>query len=334
MTDYTNIIYSGVSIIIEIAIGFICFKLKFFPEETITKLNAFLVNVCYLPLITRALATRDLGSLSFLPFLVAILAVITVDILLLVVFCIKKFKNRFYIYLSTYLPSVYVNYLIIGLPVFKAVWSENENAMVSVQNLSGDLFVVPVYLVLTKFYSINQANIKHKEANDGIVEHVQISIIWIIIKGIITNKFIIGNAIGFIYAATGWKMCPFLGQLMKYLGDAVLALALFTVGGFLSQHSIIACNFLHFLITLIIRAIVFPWIVAMYCFFIKVSPRLARQCMIMATMPTATAAFLLSEQNRTGAGVASTMILWSTITAIPCVVLWFYLLDHFGIFVE
>lgn len=334
MVDYTNVIYSGVSIIVEIAIGFVCFKAKVFSEASISNLNNFLVNICYLPLIFRAIAVRDLKTLSFMPFVVAIVSVTALAILMLVVFLIRGFKNNFYMYLSTLLPVAYVNYLIIGLPIFKSMWGESENAMVAVQNLSGDLFVVPIYLILTNFYRIYLNNIEHKQNGDGIVEHASFKIVKDVLIRLVTNKFIIGNALGFIYAGTGWKMCPFIGLVMKYLGDAVLALALFTVGGFLAQHSLIACNWLHFIVSILLRMVAFPWLIAFFCYIFKVSSRLSRQCMVMGSMPSATASFFFSYQFGTGPGVASTMILWSTVLSVPASILWLYVLDKCKIFIE
>ncbi|OHT12658.1 Auxin Efflux Carrier family protein [Tritrichomonas foetus] len=335
MVNVTNVLHTGGAIIIEIAFGYVACKLKLFKPEATNAINRFLLKCCYLPMITRAIAIKDLGSLSFMPFLVAILT-ITINCIILGAISLmsKCFKSRFYMFLSTYLPSHYVNYLIIGLPIFISIWSEEENHVVAVQNMSGDLYTVPLYLIFINIFNVQRSNIEHKKANDGIVEKIDWHLPLDILIRIVTNNFIIGNALGFIYAATKWKMCPYLWDIMKYLGDSVLALAMFTVGGFLSRHSVIACNFLHLVVTLCIRHITFPIVAGLLCYAFRLDPRLSRQIMILTCLPTATAAFLMNEENKTGPGVASSMILWSTILVIPFIIIWLLVLDKLGIFVE
>lgn len=335
MVNYSTVVQTGVAIIIEILFGFVTCKFDLFPQKAANALNRFLLKCCYLPMIARAIAIKDLGSLSFMPFVISILTVATCAIILgIICFLSKCFKDRFYMFLSTYLPSHYVNYLIIGLPIFYSLWNEEESVMVAVQNMSGDLFVVPIYLVCTRIYQVQKINKEHLVSNDGQVEKIDWHLPLDIFIRVITNNFIIGNALGFIYAATKWKMCPYLWDLMKYLGDAVLALCMFTVGAFLSQHNIIACNFVHLVVTLLIRHIVFPFVMAIYCFAFNLSHRLSRQIMVIATLPSATASFLFSEVNNTGPGVASSMILWSTLLCIPFIILWLFLLDKLHIFME
>ena len=53
-------------------------------------------------------------------------------------------------------------------------------------------------------------NKTHIEANDSIIEKIDWYLPVDIIIRIITYNFRIGNILGFIYAATKWKMCPFL----------------------------------------------------------------------------------------------------------------------------
>lgn len=333
MVDYSNVLHTGGAIIIEIAFGFISCKLHFFSPAATNSLNRFLLKCCYLPMIARAIAIKDLGTLSFMPFAITVLTITTCVILLgIICFLSKCFQNRFYMFLSTYLPTHYINYLIIGLPIFYSIWGEEESIMVAVQNMSGDLYTVPLYLIFTRIYQVNQKNRMHKEANDGQVEKIDWHLPVDILIKIVTNNFIIGNALGFIYAATKWKMCPYLWDLMKYLADSVLALSMFTVGGFLSQHSIIACNFWHLVVALLIRHVIFPLVAALYCFAFNLNHRLSRQITIIAVLPSATASFLLSDLNKTGAGVASSMILWSTIFSIPFIILWLYLFDKLHIF--
>lgn len=333
MVNYTKVLHIGGAIIIEIAFGFIACKFRFIKPAAINSLNRFALKCCFLPMIARQIAVRDLKTLSFLPLGVLVLTVITCSIILGIVCGLSKcFKDRFYMFLSTFLPVNHLNYLIIGLPMFQSIWGEEESIIAAVSNMCNDFSAIPLYFAITRIYQVNQNNKLHEEANDGQIEKIDWHLPIDILIRVFTNNFMIGNILGFVYAATGFDMCPYLWNLMKYLADSVLALCMFSVGGFLCEHSIIACNFLHLLVTLILRHIVFPIIAALFCFLFKTKNQLARQITIMATTPSSSASFLLSSLNQTGPGVASSMILWSTILYIPFIILWLYVLDSLHIF--
>lgn len=333
MVNYTNVLSIGGAIIIEIAFGFISCKFGFFKPAAINSLNRFALKCCFLPMIARQIAVRDLKTLSFMPLAILVLTVITISILLgLICYISKCFKNRFHIFLSTFLPLNHLNYLIIGLPMFRSIWGEEESIVAAVSNMCNDFSAIPLYFGITRVYKVNENNKMHEEANDGQHEKVDWHLFVDILIRVFTNNFMIGNILGFVYAATGWKMCPYLWNLMKYLADSVLALCMFAVGGFLSEHSIIACNFVHLLVTLFARHVLFPIIAAVFCFLFRINHRLARQITIMATTPSSSASFLLSSLNQTGPGVASSMILWSTVLYIPFIILWLFVLDSLHIF--
>jgi predicted permease len=237
-------------------------------------------------------------------------------------------------YLSTLLPSIYVNYLIVGIPIFDAIWDPHDNVMIAVMSLSNDLVTLPAYLILSNIYCIRRANREHIAASDGLEEKFSPRIIGRILIDLITNPIVIGNAAGFSYAATRLPVFPFLADVLKYLGDAVLALSLFSVGGFLSQQSLIACGWPHFLTALGVRHFVMPFFVALLSAAFHISGKLTRQCILMSCCPSATASYLLTDRANVGTGVASTMIFWSTVFCVPCQLLWYFCLDKLGIFVE
>ena len=335
--DYVLTAYQGVRIVLGIAIGFITCKWNLLPKSSIPPINRLLLKLCYLPFMTRSIWTRDIYTMSFFPLAIGVLTTLVFAILLMVIpFSAKKCLKCDWMWagLSMFLPVCYVNYLVIGLPIFNSMWGEEEILALVVMNLHGALCTIPVFLVLVNIYKVRMANAKHREDGDGKVEKFSPRLFLTIVAGIFTNPFTIGELLGFAWALTRWQPCPFLADVMKYLGDAVLALCLFTVGGFLSQHSLMACNVFHFIITLVLRVIAFPMVVGIFGYAFGVGPRLSKQCLICACLPTATSAFLVTVESNTGPGVASTMILWSTVATVPVVIAWLAVLDKLGIFVE
>ena len=331
MVDYVNVIQVGCSLLIVIIFGFIAFKYKFLPMSGIPAMNLFLYKVCYLCLVARNLAKRKFSELNFMPFVVGALTTITTHILFLFIFLVP-FKDRFKNYLSSVLPCSFVNYLVIGIPIFNSIWDPEENVMISMITLSNDLITTPTYLVLSNIYMNRVAKLEGAGSGRKIMTPAQLT--KAVLLQIITNPIIIGNIIGFIWAAIGWEIPTFFGSLTTFLGDEVLGICLICVGGFIAQNSIIACNWLKFLVCVIVRHIIMPMIAMLYSYAFKLSNKLSRQCILMTILPTGTTSFLMSSLTGIGPGVSSTMIFWSTILCVPFLIVWILVLDKLNLFVE
>lgn len=345
MVDYANVISVGGSLLIIIAFGFILFKFKFLPFEAIKTLNTHLLKCCFLPMIARNLGRKNIHELDFNPFVIGILTTITTHVFMCICF-LFPFKNKFKNYLSSTLPCVFVNYLVIGYPIFDSIWGTEEDIMVQMMALSNDLCVVPIYLVLTSIYFAKNSPDDKESQPDGkeesLVEDIKpkskcrsiLEVAKKIVLGLVTSPIILGNVIGFIWSATGWKFPTFLSSLLKYMGEEVLSISLICVGGFLAQNSIIACNWIKFILCILVRHLIMPAITMFYCWVMNTNNRLARQCIIMTILPTGTTAFMLSSQNNLGPGISSTMVFWSTVLNIPFTLLWFVILDNLNLFPE
>ena len=223
--------------------------------------------------------------------------------------------------------------LIIGLPFFHVMWSTGD-VMVTVINLTNDLVCVPIFLVTSTIYRIRMNNKRHKELGDGQEEKFSFKIIFIIIKNIVLNPIMFGNILGFIWAGAGWKFCPFIQDFADCMADGVLGLCLLNVGGFLSQYSIIACPWIQFICCVLIKHFSMSIISGLFCAALNLNHTLCRQTMLMTALPSATASFLLSYNNRTGPGVSTTMLLFSTILCVPAMIMWLSILDALNIFPE
>ena len=380
MVNYVDIVQVGLALLTIIAFGFIAFKFGFLPIPSIPVLNKFLLKVCYLCLVARNLAKKKLRELDFTPFFIGALTTLGTHVLIALVF-LFPLKDRYKAYLSCILPCSFVNYLVIGIPVYDAIWDPSGNIMVSMMTLSNDLVTVPIYLVMSNIYlarrqrrelarlqkreeqvlALEEQNATQEEVEKKLEEldeeeeediedlpgdvkeedkterhHVITAggVAKKIILQIVTNPIIIGNILGFIWSATGWTLPTFFTTITTYLGDEVLGICLITVGGFIAQHSIIACHWMKFAICVLIRHVLMPLMSLGFCYALKVSTSLSRQCVIMTILPTGTTAFLMSSATGLGPGVSSTMIFWSTILAIPFIIVWLLVLDKLGIFVE
>lgn len=309
--------------LIIICISFFVFKLKFISVRIVPYINQFLLKACYIPLIFRSIGKRKFSELNFMPFVIGALTTITAHILLCVIF-LFKFEDKFKNYLGIILPCSFVNYLVIGIPIFEAIWGEENNVVVSLISLSNDLITTPIYLVLSGIY------VSRKQEKENGVKLSIGNLIKSILIRIITNPIIIGNILGFCWALTEWEFPLIIKSLTYFTGNEVLGMSLICVGGFIAQNSFIACSIVKLVIAIIIRHIIMPAISIPFCYAFKLSNELSRQCVILQCLPTGTTSFLLSSSFGIQPGVSSSMCFWSTCLSVPFIMLWVYVLDKFN----
>ncbi|KAK8866943.1 intracellular auxin transport [Tritrichomonas musculus] len=333
MVDYAVIVQIGFSILVIILFGFIAFKFGFLPMSSVSTLNFFLFKVCYLCLVAQNLSKKKIKELNFMPFVVGALTTIATFILFLLFFLIP-YKDRFKNYLGAVLPCVFVNYIVVGFPIFYTMWDREESIMLPMITLSNDLITTPIYLVLSNIYLS-----KHQPREIGpggtlVKKKTGWDICKIVVIQMVKSPIILGNVLGVIWSCTGWKLPTFLNSLMDFLGSEVLGICLICVGGFIAQNSIVACNWIKFLVCVFARHVIMPFFTLLFCMAFKMSNRLSRQCVLMSTLPTGTTSFIMSSISGIGPGVSSTMIFWTTLLCIPFLICWIEVLDKLKIFVD
>ena len=332
MVDYSNVINVGIGMIIIISIGYILCKKGIFVQKDTASVNSFVFKVCFLPLLAKGFATKKMNELDFRPFFVSTCMVLSLFIILSILF-LFPLKDKFGYYLSTILPITYINYIISGLPIFNALWSSNENVVISLMTLSNDLIAGPIYLTLVGFYNVSLHNKKRKE--EGLEdEEYSFAVCGRVMFNVFKSPILLGNIIGIIYSLTGLPFPIYLLKLTQYMGDKALPLALFGVGVFLAQHSLMSCEWSQFFICLFSRFFLSALVSIGFCLLFGLPSRLSRQCIIIGAQPTAVASYILSSNAGIGQNVASTMILWSTVITVPVIVILFSLLDYFNLFIE
>ena len=332
MPDYSNVISVGCAVITLIFIGFIARKFRIVKSCTFDRINTYIFKPCFVPLIVNNVIYQNLSQIDFRPFWACALAIISTHIILLFLFFFKN-ENRLAYFLSTTLPATYVNYVIIGIPIFESIWPNQDNQILMVITLCNDLISAPIYLVLSGINTYLTKNREHVKKGEP-KEKFSFMIILDIIIGIIKNPIIIGYIIGFFWVGVGIPTCYFIDRLIVIMSQCVLALSCFCVGSFLADHSLMSCSWFQFIICAVSRHIVMPLFAGLYSAALGLSAKAARQAIIITTLPTAVASYLLSYNANIGTGAASTMIFWTNIFFIPIIVAWFAVLDALGIFIE
>lgn len=332
MVNYSNVTQVGLGIILMILTGFFLAKFKFFPKETFAKLNSFLFKGAFIFLISNNLARRDISTFNLMPFLIGCISLIATMLVYTVIFAIK-FPDRFEMFLATMLPAIYVNYVIIGLPIFNSIWDESENAIVFIICLSNDLVTVPIYLILTSFYKVHKANKDHREKGED-EEKFSFKIFIKIFVDILLNPIMLGYILGFAWSFFKIPVFTFFDTILNLLSQTVLAGSCLCVGSFLAEHSLISCHWLQFVCCMVGRHIIMPAFSILFCKLFKVRGRVAHQCVILLSLPSAVASYILTSNCGVGENVASTMIFWTNIAFLPAIIAWMEILNRFNIFPE
>ena len=330
--NYTKVISEGAALITEMLIGFFAVKFKILKAETIPGINKFAFKGCFAFLSFRLLMKTKITELDFIPFCVNAIGSVFTQIFLCILL-LFPFKKKFEEYISIMAPTCMINYVIIGLPIYLSLWDPSNQVIVSIITLSNDLITTPVFLVLTGFWAIQQRNIVHQQKGEPL-EKASWHLILNVLKNFVSNPMLIGDVVGFIVSGIGRGVPDYIDRIANILADCVLALSMICVGGFLASHSIISCKWWEFVICLVVRFFIFPFFTLLAALMFKLEASKARICVIMATLPTASAAYMMAQTVGIATGTASTMIFWSLILSVPVVILWFAILDGLNLFVE
>ena len=330
MVDYSNVIHVGVSMLLLIILGYVCTKFRWVPKEESDILNRCTFKIAFFSLTLRSLAGKDAATMNYFPLAIGSLMAVTVYILMALILVYPNFKDKYATYLSTVFPANYVNYVISGMPIFTALWDVSESTMIPMITLANDLVTSPIFLAMCALYKIH----KHKETHPDEPPPTCAQVAREVVLRMLKNPILLGNLVGLVYAGTALPVSTMLSQVFNMLGDMCLAYSLFCVGAFLSQHSFMSCHWLKFVTALVVRLFIGPIIAGIYSWALGLSPRLARQCIIIAAQPTAVACFTLTDSAGVGSGAASTMIFWSTALTVPALIVWFTVLNALHLFEE
>lgn len=332
MTDVSNVLQVGCGIVVMIAIGFGITKMKVVTPAQLAPINRFLFKCCFIPLIANNIIRRELSTINFMPLAVLGLTTLTVMLLLLGLVAWPS-GDRFEFWLATMLPATYVNYIIIGVPIFESIWGSEDQTVLAVITLTNDLVTSPLYLILTGFYNLAKRNRAHAEKGEP-KEKCGWRVGVDIFLGVLLNPIIIAYIIGFIWAGARIPVPLFVDEIIKYWSGATLAMSCLCVGSFLAEHSLLSCHWLQFVVGVVARHILCPIFAGLYAKAFGVNGIVGRQCIILATLPSAVGSYLLSSNAGVGTEVSSTLIFWTNIIFVPAIVIWFKVLDALNIFPE
>ncbi|EAY07017.1 Auxin Efflux Carrier family protein [Trichomonas vaginalis G3] len=339
-TTYINVIEESAAMLLVILLGYFGSIFKMFEGPAFKGFSKFSGTIAFPLLLFDSIAETPFKDISPKPLINSLLSSILIHVLCGGVFFFK-FEDTLEVYLATVCASCYINYIIIGLPIFESIWGTSYDVVPGIASFGNCIISVPLFIIGSKIRAIKLEKKKRLEElgdnyNKDDVNQDDLRTkpkdILMAFYAALKNPIVVGNCAGLIWSAIGVKPPIFLNKFTTYYGACIGYLALFGLGRFLHQESFVACKWYHLIICLVIRFIIYPLVSLGLAVAFKLDNRLARQCIILSMLPTANSAFILAESLNCGSNVISTVILWTLIFIVPVIILWEFVMNSLNLF--
>lgn len=332
---YTDLLQVGAAMLILIGIGWALQKLKIMTAAEFGCLNKLCSKVGLPFLMFSTFVKQSIRNMSWWSLLITSMVNASVHIILCLSFIIWR-ENGLEKYVTLQISTCYVNYIIIGLPIFTSIWGEESSKIIVICPFFHYFFVVPLYMLLTNIAKIKKEKESLNQKDDGkkYVYHLTCKDIALAFWNSIKTPLLVGAFLGLIWAATGIKAPIFVIRVSKYIGDFVVVFSLLCIGSFLEKNSIVACEWTTLVICIVIRFVISPLLGIGFSKALKIQGTLGRQCSILSTMPLSTVAYILATSTGYGQAATSSVVFWTVILVIPSIIFWFWFIDKLELFPE
>lgn len=150
----------------------------------------------------------------------------------------------------------------------------------------------------------------------------------------IRAPIVVGTLIGFFWSLFGIPYPPFLDVIGTFCGDIVLIFGLLGVGHVLQTNGLIACHWLELIFFLFVRFFLCPSVSWFYAYLFKLKGKVARMSIIFSALPSSNGAYVIAQTAGVGVKATSSMILFTLVLIVPVLILWFFIFDKLGIYMD
>jgi predicted permease len=134
---------------------------------------------------------------------------------------------------------------------------------------------------------------------------------------IIQNPLVVACLVGLLLSATGIGLTRTLERTLQPLGQMALPLALFSIGASFSRGQLRSRLGAAAWISAILKVVVMPVVGILFIRLFGVGSMEARMALIFLACPTAISGYVMAEQMGADADLAGSVVLLSTILAMP-----------------
>lgn len=289
-------------LLVYLVIGIICGKAKIISPSTSSQINKLVFRVLF-PVtmfdnIVNAGETLKNSNTAAAPFYGAVVFIAVVLMLVIVPLFIKD-KARLGSFIQGSFRS---NSILFAIPV-ATVLCGGDTGMASVCLA----LVVPEYNIL--------AVIVLELCRGGKINFLRV------LRGVVTNPFIIGAFVGFLYMLTGLPLPELVQTPIKALGGCVTPIALIALGAGL-KFSGIRRDFRHLCAVSAIKLFLIPLATVVGAVLIGFDRTSVCTVFAMSCVPTAVGSFPMAEQMGADGPFAGEIVAFTTIASMLTVFLW------------
>lgn len=344
--DVYNVVKAIVPLYVAMLLAYLSVRYwKIFTPEHCVGINEFVARFS-IPLITfRIISTYNPYEMDLRLALSDILQKVLA--LLAVALVIKTSSKVKLNWMMTGMSLLTIpNSLIVGVPLIKAMYgSKIVGFLVQLVVMQGFLWNV----VILFLYELNSAENAHgqaevlpevQEKEDGQQEHTVtqiqrrskiIKICLTIAKKLSRNPNIHATVAGLTWALIsfrwGLKFPTIIDDSISILSDGSLGMAMFSLGLFIGlQASIISCGPRMAIVTVILRFLASPALMALSSIALGLRGSMLRFAIVQAAFPQAVVSFVFSRQYNVHPEILSTGITLTTLLAIPITLAYYFFL--------
>ncbi|TPW76885.1 AEC family transporter [Schumannella sp. 10F1B-5-1] len=304
---------TGFAIIaVIIGVGYLVARLEVLPDGAGLVLNRTAFFVGSPALLFTVLARADL-AVVFSPFLIASLVSAAIAALLFVLASRLLFRMRFGDTVIGATASGYVNANNIGLPVATYVIGSTE--YIAPVLLFQLLIFAPVVLTMLDVTTRGRVSVKN------------------VLLGPVRNPIVVGSALGVIVAATGIELPDAVFAPLDLIGGAAVPLMLLAFGMSLRGQRPFASGSPRraVLVATVLKAVVMPAVAFVVARFLLHLPDAeVAAATVVAALPAAQNVNTYAVRYNQGVILARDAVLFSTVAAVPIILLVSLLLHPAG----
>lgn len=355
-------------LIVLIAIGYLCGKLKTFSVLDVSNIRRTLYLICIPAMLFMEISTHKLTKEIWWPLLNSLLTEISIHILLLIFVYAIPFHNKFEQFLDGIFSFAYVNFVYFACPIVRILYGSEYQYIPVIAGIVHFIIEPPIhsFLILqkekflenhieeeekshnddqTNASAINDEDDVEMEGFEGTDHQTNTSPeeevneedskpepMWKKIFFMLVTPMFVCTIIGIIWSATGYNLPDFISTFVDYLERSVMATGLFTVGVFMSDHPFFGCNWFEVGAYLIIHFVAMPLISAFWSWVLKFDNKTAQICALIHALPTGLTGYVMAINSGHGLKAASFTFFWSNILCLPVFMLWVTVFNETGLF--
>jgi predicted permease len=292
------IVFAIIPVFLIILCGYLCRHYQF-PDEGFWRGAERITYFLLFPaLLVSKMVTANLDGIDFIkPIIVVVLLFLIATMLFVLSKPLFGFKNREFT--SIYQGGIRFN-TYIGLAIVFSLYG-SEGLVIAVVIASIMIPVINVFcVVMLEYYAGHEGKRQSKSR---------------VFTSVITNPLILACVIGMGINLLGFSLPQVIVETLNIFARAALPLGLLTVGAALTLTTI-KSSVLPLIFSTAFKFVLLPAIAMALCFLWGVDPMVRNIILVLTTLPTATASYVLARQLDGDHELMATIISLQTLLAV------------------